>query len=62
MELLASLFVGKPLDILTVAVLFLAAHVALHSTIRAGGRPTHMNHRVVSRQIYTQPSPTGPER
>jgi hypothetical protein len=38
MELLASLFVGKPLTILAVAALFLAAHVALRSTPLGDGR------------------------
>jgi hypothetical protein len=32
MEFLASLFVGKPLNILVVAVVFLAAHLALRFT------------------------------
>ena len=38
MELLASLFVGKPLTILAVAALLLAAHVALRSTPLGDGR------------------------
>ena len=38
MELLASLFVGKPLNILAVATLFSAGYVALRLTSLRGGR------------------------
>jgi hypothetical protein len=38
MEFLASLFVGKPLNILAVAAFFFAAHVVLRSTTLGGGR------------------------
>lgn len=38
MELLASLFVGKPLNIVAVAVLFLAGYFALRFTTLGRGR------------------------
>lgn len=38
MEGLASFFVGKPLNILAVAVLFLAGYLALRFTTLGGGR------------------------
>ena len=38
MEFLASLFVGKPLNILAVAAFFLVAYVVLRSTTFGGGR------------------------
>jgi hypothetical protein len=38
METLASLFVGKPLSILLVAVLFLAGHLLLQYTALGAGR------------------------
>jgi hypothetical protein len=40
MELLASLFVGKPQNILTVAVVFLAGYLALRSTTFGTARPS----------------------
>jgi hypothetical protein len=38
MEFLASLFVGKPLHILGVALVFLAGHLLLRLTALGGGR------------------------
>jgi hypothetical protein len=38
MRWLASLFVGKPLNILAVAAIFLAVHVVLRAAGKAGGR------------------------
>ncbi len=38
MEFLSSLFVGKPLHILAVAAVFLAAHLALRLTALGAGR------------------------
>lgn len=38
MELIASLFVGKPLDILAVAALLLAVYIALRFTALGAGR------------------------
>lgn len=38
MELLTSLFVGKPLSILAVAALFLAGHLVLQLTALGAGR------------------------
>ena len=38
MELLSSLFVGKPLHILAVAALFLAGHLVLRLTALGAGR------------------------
>ena len=43
MRLLASLFVGKPLNILAVAAVFVAVHIVLRTAGKAGGhlhRPT----------------------
>ena len=45
MRLLASLFVGKPVNILAVAAVFLAGHIVLRAAGKAGGhlhRPTLM--------------------
>ena len=39
MELLTSLFVGKPLNILALAVLFLSGHLARRLTALGIGRP-----------------------
>jgi hypothetical protein len=40
MQALAALFVGKPLQILAVSLLFLAGHLLLRSTALGAGRPS----------------------
>jgi hypothetical protein len=53
MKLLASLFVGKPLNILLVAALFFAGYLVLRqSSVAAGRRPHALLAAVVAWAVY----------